>query len=158
MSEGRLVNNDTRNTKVVVCLILAATAGMQILLWLEPSEKPAAALVPLMAAGGVPVEDVLISYTAQGEAGADCLILADGTRDGRPGGPHVSVAVVPSNAPGLPVAQSKALLELLENMQAGAGGKLRVRLHPRSDVRWQPGLPPAARDLRELLVRKGKIE
>jgi hypothetical protein len=160
-SKGKLMNGETRNTMVVASLILAMTAGMRILLWLEPAPPPAAALRPLTAEGGQPVRQVLIRYAAQGDADAgdvNCYVLPDGSWDWRASGPDVNIAVVPSASAGLPATQSRALLEVLEGVQAAAGGKLQVRLHPSSDVRQHSGLPPQARELRELLVRKGKIE
>ena len=166
-SEGQLMNGDTRNTKVVVCLILAMTAGALLLLLLEPRPAPAdvSATVPLTARAGTPVEDVLIEFAAP-DAGAarnaDCLILPDGTCDWRAdglSGPRVRLAVVGSNANGLPDEQKRSLLAVLDNLRQGRAGRmLRVRLHPGFDARLRPVLPPEVRDLCDLLVRKGMIE
>ena len=162
-SEGELMDGDTRNTKVVVWLILAMTAGAAILLWLEPGPNRPTTAPPLTAIDGMPVEDVVVRFADAGSAdvrNADCVILPDGRWDWRPNGPHVSLVVVGSDDPGeLADPQKRLLLSVLGGMTQGRGGDVvRVRLHPDSDTRARPELPRQARELREFLVWKGLIE
>ena len=156
------MSNDTRNTKVVVCLILAMTAGARTLLWLEPGDRQEHAGMPLMAAGGLPVEDVLIEYTPPGEVpepGWDCLILPSGECDWRAGGPHIRLVIKGSEGDQLSYAQQESLLAALGSMTLGRGGRLvRVELHPDADAGYNPELPDQARALGGLLVSKGIIE
>ena len=163
------MNGEARNTQVVVCLILAMTIGAGILLWLEPKPTiPGAGMVrvtpatPLMATGGIPVEEVTIRYALprDGRAeSADCAILPDGSCLWRADSPRVHLVVYGSQSDKLSAAQKKSLLAALGSMTLGRGGKLvQVRLDADSDVRREPGLPPQARDLCELLLRKGMID
>jgi hypothetical protein len=156
------MNNDARNTRVVVCLILAMTAGARLLLWLEPGQAKSESLPPLTAAGGIPVEAVVIEYARPDEVrtvGVDCHLLPDGSLVGSLDDPQVRVVVVGTEADELLVAQKKSLLALLGSMtQARDGDLVRVELDPASDVRRDPTLPRQAYDLLELLVRKGMIE
>jgi hypothetical protein len=158
------MNGETRNTKVVVCLILAMTAGARLLLWLEPRPTVAGSALPLTATGGASIDNVIVEYARLGEVGArgaeDLLILPDGHSEGQPDGPQVRLLVVGSGASDeLATAQKEALLRTLGGLaQAASAGAVNVRLDAGSDVRQTPGLPLQARDLRQLLVRKGFIE
>ena len=157
------MDGDTRNTKVVVWLILAMTAGAAILLWLEPGPDRTATAPPLTAVDGMPVEDVVVRYADAGSADvrtADCVILPDGRWDWRPGGPHVDLVVVGSGTPDkLAGDQKRLLLSVLSGMtQARDGEVVSVRLDPDSDARAKPELPQQARELCEFLVWKGLIE
>lgn len=163
------MTGETRNTRVVVCLILAMTIGAGILLWLEPRSAVSSAEVarlspgtPLMATGGIPVEEVIITYALPGDGqveNADCVILPDGSCVWRADSPRVHLVVRGSQSAKLSAAQKQSLLAALGSMTHGRGGRLvRVRLGEGSDARRQPGLPPQAHDLCELLVRKGMID
>jgi hypothetical protein len=156
-SEGKLVNTNTRNARVVACLILAMTAGARMLLWLEPA--PAAADQLLLAAvSGVPVEDVLIEYAQPGELpppGA-CLIQPDGGCDPGRLGPRVHVVVVGSGQGPLPQEQKQTLLAVLRTMAWSRSGTTgaeapAIHLHPGSDA-------AQARELSEMLVAKRFID
>lgn len=157
------MDGDTRNTKVVVWLILAMTAGAATLLWLEPGPDRSVAAAPLTAVDGMPIEDVVVRYADPGTAevrAADCVLLPDGRWDWRPSGPHVRLVVVGSDSSGeLAAAQKRLLLSVLGGMTQARGGEaVRVRLHPESDTRTRPGLPRQARELCEFLMWKGLIE
>ncbi len=164
-SEGRLVNSNTRNARVVACLILAMTAGARILLWLEPAPAVADRVLPLAAVSGTPVEDILIEYAQPGDLpapGLACLIWPDGRTDGEQRGPSVWLVVVGSDGEQLPEVQKQKLLAALGTLTWGQTGSdastLRIRLHPNSDFRGNPTLRPQARELGGMLVSKRLID
>jgi len=157
------MDHQTRNTKVVICLILAMTAGARALLWLEPGTRSTAHLSPLTAAGGMPVTGIVIEYASPGEdrsADADCLILADGRCVWSPRGPSVRVVVQGhgSEQEALPDQQKQGLLSALASMLCGRDTQeVPVSLAAASDVRLDPLLPRQAHELCELLVAKGLV-
>lgn len=159
--DTRKTRDDARNTRVVVALLLTMTAGALLLLWLEPQPPRRTGIPALMAASGTTVETVTIEYGPQREvstAGVGCLILPSGQWDWTPDGPHLRLMVVGSGAEVLPDAQKKALLTVLSSLRLRQGDRpLRVRLQPASDVRVTPALPREARDLCDLLQRKGWV-
>ena len=165
MSEGRPVSSDARNTRVVVCLILAMTAGARVLLWLEPRPSYANAMRPLTAVDGQPIQSVQIEYVAADAlppASAGVIVLPDGRCHWDQLGPHVHVAVIGSSEAYLPMRQKAALLSLLQGISwgRGAGGQnvVPVRLSEQSDPRLVPTLPPAAHDLYQMLAAKQLLE
>jgi len=154
------MNGDTRNTKVVVCLIVAMTVGAAMLLWLEPNVATPALTNPLAAVGGTPIEDVVIQYAPADQTpgpSAACVIPPDGTPEWHPAsGPQLTLVVVGSEpASALREEQKKTLLSVLGGLAHGASGQaVRVRLHPESDTRVNRDLPRQAEDMLELLVEK----
>ncbi|MGD8452757.1 MAG: hypothetical protein PVJ57_13135 [Phycisphaerae bacterium] len=161
-SEGQLMHGDTRNSKVVVCLILAMTIGAGILLWLEPKPDAGMLAAPMMAAGDSSLKDVVVAYVPPGEVvgqGANCVILPDGRGEfWRPAGACLRVAVVGSaKTDALPEAQQQALLSLLSGLTRPDGGEaVHIRLDPPTVTDESVELPPV-RELRDLLVRKGML-
>jgi len=156
------VSNDVRNTRVVVALILAMTVGARALLWLEPTAPASAVSMPLMAAGGTPVENVTIEYSRAGEtpaAGWDCLIMPDGTCHWRAAGPQVRLVVKGSETDELPYEQKEALLATLGSVTLGRGGQLvDVRLSPPGDGELDGEAPSPTKALRALLVAKRLVD
>jgi len=155
------VSSDARNTRVVVCLILAMTAGARLLLWLEPRPTYANAMRPLTAVGGQPIESVLIEYVppdALPPASASVILLPDGRYHWDRLGPQVQLAVIGSEESRLPMRQKAALLALLQGMSwgRGAGGQyvVPVRLAEQSDPRLTATLAPQAHDLFQMLAAK----
>jgi len=137
------------------------TAGVTLLLWLEPAAPGWSRTTLLMAESARAVESVQIEYLAPGAPGAasdyDCLVMPGGQCVWRPSGPQVRLAVVGSDGP-MPEAQARQLLAVFGNLTQRHGLDLgRVWLHPGSDARLHPELPVAAHDLCALLVRKGVI-
>lgn len=158
------MKDDNRNATVVVCLILAMTAGARILLWLEPGSSEAGDATLLTAADGAPVEDVVISFALPGDinqADADCLVWPDGNCEWQARGTHVRMVVVGSDdgdSP-LPQAQKRNVLAALGSMTQARGWELvPVRLDGESDARRNRALPRQAADLYALLLSKGLIE
>lgn len=155
---------DNRNTTVVVCLVLAMTAGARILLWLEPGSSENTAAAPLTAADGTPVEDVVISLALPGDidqGATDCLVWPDGKCEWQARGTHVRMVVVGSaeRDSALPEAQKRNLLAALGSMTQARGWALvPVRLDSASDVRCNSTLSQQAADLYALLADKGIIE
>lgn len=161
---------ETRNTKVAAALIAAMTCGAIILLWLEPNvvsaTRRSGGVSALALAGSTPISDILVEYGRMGDVeagGRCCLILPDGACDAQPaGGNALRLIVVGSDTPQqttLTDAQKRSLLALLGSINYGNGGvRTTVALDETSDARLSPDLPPQARDLCNLLVRKGFIQ
>ena len=156
------MTSDTRNTMVVVSLILAMTAGARLLLWLEPGPGKGHATPTLTAISGIPIEDVLVEYVPVGNVrsvGVDCHLLPDGQLVGRLDDPHIHLAVIGTDADELTEQQQNTLLRTLGSMTRGRHGELiRVKLALQPDAGKDTAVPPQARNLRELLVRKKIIE
>lgn len=158
-AKGLCVVADTRNTKVVAYLIGAMTLGAVILLWSEPPTPGWSAEALLMAESVRGISEVQIDYVAADDRlpaeEYDCLILPDGACQWQPRGPRIRLGVVGSAGSRLPSAQARTLLTAFGAMTQRHGLDLRhVWLHPASDARLHPELPPAAHDLVRLLVRK----
>lgn len=156
------MTGETRNTRVVAILIVSMTVGAACLLWLEMPTRGWSPTTFLMAERGRPVEDVLIEYVGPEQpfnpADYDCAVYSDGRCDWRPRQPHIRLAVVGSGGERLGQAQAGSLLAALGSMSRLRGLDLsRVRLHADSDARVDSDASPQARDLRDLLVRKGII-
>jgi hypothetical protein len=156
------MNRDTRNTRIVIALIFSMTAGAQLLLWLEPGTRNVAAVPALTASGGVPIEEVIIEYAPAGEIrtiGVDCHLLPDGRLVGTLEDPRVRLVVVGTDSESLTPVQQRSLLAAIGNMSPlRRPGAVRIRLDRDSDVTRRDDLPPQARDLRNLLVRKDLID
>ncbi len=159
---------DKRNTKVVIALILSLTAGVGILILLEPGTHHLPGSTLLAAERGTPlVDEVEIAYARSlAEArelvdvqGADsiCLVYPDQDSFWEPRGPHVQLVVVGSDdGDKLQKQQKENLLAALRALNAASGRELvSVRLAPSLEAGV---LPPQAADMRELLVRKRIIE
>lgn len=153
---------DTRNTKVVVWLVVSMTAGAALLLWLEPPKQNWASGALLMAEREGPLKSVRIEYLPAGQAidaaKYDCLIFADGRCKWQPQSADIRLALLGSKASQLEEAQARTLLEVLGGLNQFRRLDLRnVRLDPASDARLNPKLPVQAEDLRNLLAKKGLI-
>ncbi len=153
---------ERRNARVVVALLLALVAGAAVLLWLEPPLPGWSRAAQETLDGGVPVHSVEIGYVPDSSGPAfseyDCVIFEDGRCAWRPRGSDVRVMLVGSADGDLPPAQAGAVLAMLGDMSFGRGLDLsRVRLAPQSDPRLNESAPPPARDLRDLLTRKGLL-
>ncbi len=164
-SEGQLLNGDTRNTKVVIALIFAMTAGARILLWLEPGGTEPDGLVPLLAVGGAPVEDVLIEYAPPEQLvrpTADVVVLPDGQCTWDVQSPHVRLLVVGSDEETLSRPQKEALLRVLASMSWGRGASGRVpvpiALAADCDPAQRPDVRKQAYELAAWLASKGFIQ
>lgn len=157
------MHGETRNSKVVVCLILAMTIGAGILLWLEPDPGTAVLTAGMIATGDSPLTDVIVSYAPPGEvvgAGANCVILPDGRGEiWRPADACLRVALIGSDTTeALPEVQQEALLSLLDGLRRLDGDDaVRIRLDPPSTAQEDAEWPPPARELRDLLLRKGML-
>jgi hypothetical protein len=159
---------DRRNGLVVVALVLSLTVGVGFLLLLEPGDHQVER-APLLVAeqgGTKQVGTIEILYVGSlADAGALVASSGDdgvwvvyptGVAEWYAGGPHVRVIVVgtPDQAR-LPEEQQRALLGALRELTRRSGaGDLRVRLVVPSEVASDSVWPPAAQELRELLVRK----
>lgn len=151
-----------RDWKIIAALVGAMTFGAGILLVLEPERPQWSSASLLMAEGGEQVREMRIDYAS---GLADCvvsdfdgLILPDGTCHWRPESDHLRVCVVGDGDARLSEQQAQKLLALFGSLKARRDFSVRcVWLHPSSDARLHPELPPAAYDLCDLLVRKGII-
>jgi hypothetical protein len=158
------VNTNIRNARVVICLILAMTAGARILLWLEPAPAITEPLTSLTAVGGEPIEDVLIEYAPPGEPLDDsaCLIWPDGHRDGEQLGPRVRLVVVGTEKDALPEQQKHSLLTALGSIawcqSAREAEAPIIHLDRSSDPRVTKVLRTQARELYDMLVAKRFID
>jgi len=151
------MNPARRNVAVILVLIASMTLGAAVLLamesravrWSSPPTPPART--------GQRLDGVRIEYIASGrliDDGFDCLVFADREPAWRPNGGTIRLGVVGSGDERLPARQAQQLLAVLGSM-TGAGLSLdRVHLDPASDGRLHPDLPPQARDLCDLLLRK----
>ncbi len=151
-----------RNTKVVALLIASMTLGAVVLLWAEPPTPGWSSGTLLMAESAQPVREVRIEYTDSekiAETGPwDCIIRPDGQCVWQPGGEKIRVLIDGDGEARLSEAQARTLLAVFGSLTQRHGLDLhRVWLHPASDARLHPELPPAAHDLCRLLVRKGII-
>jgi hypothetical protein len=151
------VNTNTRNARVVICLILAMTAGARILLWLEPTPIISARATPLTAQAGVPIEEILIEYVQPGDGvvGPACLIMPDGNCSFEQGGSSVRLVVMGTEQGSLPEEQKQSLLGILYSIACGRGSRTpAIHLDANSDARVSPGVPAQARELCDMLVAK----
>ena len=153
---------DTRNTITVAFLIGSLTLGAAILLWFEPPVPGWSSATLLMAESVPAIEEVQIDYAGPDvsidPAAYDCLVLPNGECQWRPRDPRIRLAVVGSEAQRLSQPQARTLLAVFGSMTQRHGLDLRrVWLHPASDARLHPELPPQAHDLCDLLVRKGIV-
>jgi hypothetical protein len=156
------VASDKRNVLIVALLIATMTAGAAALLWLEPPTPGWPSATLLMAERAHAVEDVQIEYVgpdaAPDPADYDCLISRAGNCEWRPCGPRIRLGVIGSGSQHLPSAQARTLLAVFGALTQRHGLELkRVWLHPASDARLHPELPPDAHELCDLLVRKGIV-
>jgi len=162
MFKGLQVASDKRNTKVVAFLIGSMTVGAAVLLWLEPPTEGWSATTLLMAERVPAIEDVQVQYAEQGAGldpnAYDCVVWPSGDCRWKPRGSRICLAVMGSDAEQLPQPQAEKLLAAFGSMTQRHGVDLRrVWLHPASDARLHPELPPAAHDLCDLLIRKGIV-
>jgi hypothetical protein len=158
--KGLPVNSDKRNAKTVACLIGSMTIGAALLLWFEPATPGWSSNTLLMAESARPIEEVRVEFTApDADAAAyDCRVLPNGQCEWRPRSPRIRLAIVGSDSPQLPRAQAETLLAVFGSLTQRHGLNLhRVWLHPASDARLHPELPAQARELCDLLTRKGII-
>lgn len=157
--EGFRVDLADRNTKVVALLIASMTFGAALLLWLEPS-TPSWSSSPLMA-GAQRLDSVRVEYwpsTRALPADFDCLIQLDGTCVSRAEGSEFRLLIAGGEAEQVPTEQARALLRVFSSISGRPGfASDTVWLHPASDPRLHPDLPPAAHDLCNLMLRKGLI-
>lgn len=156
------MNTNNRNTRIVIALVAAMTAGAALLLWLERpvARLPAASLI---AAAGEQFDELLISLAPAEHieqlAEADCAILSDGRFTWNPRGGRLRLAVAAKADARLDDAQVLSLLGILGQLTTSRGLPIeRIALDPESDPRLKPDLPPAALDLRALLEMKGVIK
>ena len=153
--------DETRNTRVVAFLILAITAGAVTLRWLEPPARGWSPETLLMAERGGAIADLAIEYVGYDQPYDPAEydgVLSNGACDWHQRGPHVRLAVIGSRSGRLDEDQTLALLSVLGSLnQARALDLSQVRLDPNSDASLNPQLPAEARELRDLLVRKGII-
>jgi hypothetical protein len=155
--------SDTRNARIVGTLIGSLTVGAALLLWLEPrgvSGRTGASL--LMMENQTPIEDVTIDFASADErfdeTQFDCILQPDRPATWHPTGTSIHVLLVGSGGDRLQESQAAELLRFLGLLSTERGLDLgRVRLSEESDWRHAPGLPLEARDLADLLVRKGFI-
>lgn len=153
---------DKRNAFVIVALVAAMTLGGRLLLWLEPGKPRWQADASLVAARQTPVEAVTIALVdraganARLEAGGDesvCVVYPDDVPRFAEAGARVLVLVVADEPDSLPVPQKQYLLGALGSLLQ-RGRAVPVRLEAGSDPAVVPDVPAAARELRDLLVRK----
>ena len=154
---------DTRNTIVVLLLIVSMSAGAALLLWLETPTRRWSPATLLMAERGQPVKDVLIELAGPDEAFEaaeyDCVIFPDGWCEWQPRGAHIRLLLVTPAPEPLDDAVARALLAALGSMHQLRGLDLaRVRLHPDSDAGLDPRLPTREHDMGALLARKAIIQ
>ncbi|MCG3126122.1 MAG: hypothetical protein CHACPFDD_00952 [Phycisphaerae bacterium] len=156
------MNPNNRNTRIVVALVAAMTAGAALLLWLERpvARLPAASLI---AAAGEPFDHMVISLAPAEHieqlAEADCAILPDGRFTWNPRGGQLRLALAAAPDGRLDQAQVLSLLGILGQLTTSRGLPVEsISLAPESDPRLKPDLPPAAFDLRALLEKKGVIK
>jgi hypothetical protein len=162
MLKGLQVASDKRNTKVVAFLIGSMTLGAAVLLGLEPPTRGWSATTLLMAERVRAIEDVQVQYAdpdAVVDPNAyDCVVWPSGECQWQPHGPRICLAVMGSGSQPLPHTQAETLLAVFGSMTQRHGLDLRrVWLHPASDARLHPELPPAAHELCNLLVRKSIV-
>lgn len=153
---------DSRNTRIVACLIASMTLGAGVLLWLEPASRGWAKGPLLLAENGRAIESVVISYARADEPVVPddygCLVFPDGQCEWRPDSTLLRVLVVGSPDEQLGDAQARALLMLLGNVCHGRKDVASfVRLDPGSDARLVSDLPRQGQALTRLLVRKGIV-
>jgi len=154
--------SDARNAKVLAALVLSMTLGAAVLLWLEGPPPRWAPQTLLLAETQLRITDATIEYVPPGEVvaldGYDGVITpGDGSR-WEPQSGHVRIAVVGSPGDRLDESQALNLLKILGTLNRRDGLEFaRVRLDPNSDPRQRPDLPAQARELSDLLVRKGII-
>ena len=153
---------DSRNTRIVACLIASMTLGAGVLLWLEPPARGWSQGPLLLAEDGHTFQGVVIDYSRPGEPVVPddygCLVFPDGQCEWHPNSTLLRVLVVGSPDAALADAQARALLMLLGNVSHGRQDVASwVRLNPASDARLVSDLPPQARALTRLLTRKGIV-
>lgn len=154
---------DTRNTRVVVLLMLSMTFGAALLMWLETPRLGWSESTFLMAETGSRVDEVTVFYVPPsqpvGRGEFDCVILPDQEPlwDPRPGFVgRARVAVIGTGASELSAFQQQQLLNVLGSMRQQRGLPIdRVQLHPSADPRRHDDLPDEAVSLADLLARKG---
>lgn len=156
------MNAESRNTRIVACLIASMTLGAAVLLWLEPPRQGWADASLLVAENGQRIDQIIIHYHRPDEPlladSYDCLVMPDGQYDWRPRGRRLRLSVLGTWDQALAPVQARALLILLGNLSQGRRdlGDF-VRLDTDSDARVATDLPPQAYDLTDLLIRKGII-
>lgn len=155
--------SDARNTRVVIFLVVAMTAGAAMLRLLEtPTRAFANRDARLTAERGPRIDSVVIEYAAPGAAfdaaDYDCVVPVHGRPIWTPKSTHVRLLVEGSAADTLPHEQCLALLGVLGSLHQQYGLNLsRVNLDPSCDPRVAAGLAAQARDLFDLLVRKSIV-
>lgn len=157
------MNNEARNTKVVVYLVVAMTVAAWVLLRLEPRAPRYAPDTLLMAERSTPITSVLIEYDtieAMDDPSAyDCIVLADGACIWQPQSARIRLLVLGTPENAMTDAAAETLLTALGSMSQARGlDPLRVTLDSASDPARATDLPAGAHRLRALLVRKGLIQ
>jgi len=159
---------DRRNGLVVVALVLSLTVGVGLLLMLEPGDHRVERAPLLMAEqwGTRQVGTIEILYVASladagplvASSGDDgvCVVYPTGLAEWYAGGPHVRMIVLGTpDQSRLPEAQQRALLGALRELMRRSGASdVRIYWTPPIGVTPEASWPPAAQELRELLVRK----
>lgn len=152
---------DSRNTKVVACLIASMTLGAGLLLWLEPATRGWSPAALLLAEDGTQIESVLIEYCVPGQAvePADfgCIVFPNGQVEWHPRAAQLRLLFIGTDSDTLDPSQARKLLSILGNVAQGRPGVAEfIRLHPGSDPRLFD-LPAQCHALAALLVRKGIV-
>lgn len=156
------MNNESRNARAAGVLIAAMTMGAIVLFALEPRTTRMPRGTLLMAESGQAVEAVVIDYVPYGQPPDpdyfNCVLHADGQVEWRSHAGVVRVAIIGSDSDRLPLAQAERLLELIGQIRYSTGVPIsEVKLGSGADAVNEPQLPPQARDLHALLVRKGLV-
>jgi hypothetical protein len=158
---------DKRNASIIIALVLAMTAGAQVLLsfesWIGARPTHWEGDVRLSAERGNPVQHVEISYVASrddvdaltlDERDSICVIGPSGAVEiWQPAGPRVRLIVIGSDAERLADQQKLTILATLGSLSEASGVDL-VGVQFAAGTRDAAELPAQAQDLRDLLVKK----
>lgn len=158
---------DNRNLVVVGALVGALTLGAALLLWLEPAKPRWQSDRLLRAERHVPITAVEVDYVPREAAlaaleqpGPDsvCVVFPTESPAFQFGGSRLRLLVVRSDSERLSVSQQENVLATLAALAGQAPNQnLPVALAESADAARDPSLPEQARELRELLLRKGLI-
>jgi hypothetical protein len=151
---------DTRNTRVVIFLVVAMTGGVVILRWLEPGLPGYPPDTMLMAERGGAVEELAIEYVPAGapfnREDYDYIVEGGVCEQWQQSGPRVRMLVVGCRDRELEQQQCRKLLQVVGKMNQSYGLDLsRITLDLGSDPQQNPRAADGARRLRDLLVSKG---
>jgi hypothetical protein len=159
------VTKDTRNTRVIIALVLSMSAGAFVLRMIAVPTAGWSRDTVLMAERVREVDAATIACVPYGEPISryeyDCVVLPDGEIrcDLRAGVKDVYIAVAGSADGEFARPQQAALMRVLGSLtQQHHLDLTRVRLHPDSDSRYRSDLSNQAIALRSLLVRKGIVQ